>query len=451
NIVTSPEAAFTYNSPFCQGSTTTTLPSFTINNLPGIFSSSPTGIVFINTSTGQIDLVNSSPGTYMVFNNLAPAGGCAAAIDSTQIIINPMFNLQEVVAICSGNSYTFPDGTTQNNITTQLVYLSNLVTANSCDSIIQTTVNINPIFNITESTAVCNGDSYTFPDGTTQTNITTQTIYTSNLLTINGCDSIIQTTVNIDPQLNIVANPFDTICLGNSLVLTATSSGNGIITWYSDFAGTNVIGTGSPFSPPTPLSIGSFTYYVNETGNCPSQMDSVILNVQSVTAQINASPLSGFSPLLVNFGNGSTGANGYLWDFSNGNTDTIFNPSQTYTDPGNYQVVLIATDGLCWDTTFVVIEVFNESSILIPNVFTPNGDGINDIFTVDGLNIKSVEGEIYNRWGQKMFSWKNIKGHWDGRTLAGSKAPDGTYFYIIKAEGNDGEKYFEKGGFSLIR
>ena len=73
------------------------------------------------------------------------------------------------------------------------------------------------------------------------------------------------------------------------------------------------------------------------------------------------------------------------------------------------------------------------------------------MFTVKGTNLESVEGEVFNRWGQKMFSWSNIKGHWDGRTLAGEESPDGTYFYIIKAVGTDGSEYFKKGGFSLIR
>ena len=451
NIVTSPEAAFSYATPFCQGNTSAALPNFSGNNFPGTFSATPIGLVFISTSTGEIDLVNSTAGTYMVTNNLAASGGCIAAVDSMQIVINPSFIIPETVAICNGNSYTFPDGTTQTNITAQVIYASNLSTALGCDSIIQTTVNINPIFNILDTTAVCSGSSYTFPDGTIQNNITATVNYTSNLLTLNGCDSIIQSTVNVTPQSSIILNSTDTICLGDVLILAATGSGNGTITWYNDFAGTNIIGTGTPFFPLTPTSSGTFIYYVNETGACPSAMDSVIIIVQEVVAQINANPLTGSSPLLVTFGNGSIGATSYFWDFGNGNTDTTFNTTQTYTTPGNYQTILIATNGLCWDTAFVIVEVFDESNILIPNVFTPNGDGSNDVFTVDGINIKSVEGQIYNRWGQKMFSWNNIKGYWDGRTLAGSKAPDGTYFYIIKAEGNDGKKYLKKGGFSLIR
>jgi len=70
---------------------------------------------------------------------------------------------------------------------------------------------------------------------------------------------------------------------------------------------------------------------------------------------------------------------------------------------------------------------------------------------VEGTNLESVEGEIFNRWGQKMFGWDGVRGYWDGRTQSGSESPDGTYFYIIKAKGMDGVEYLKKGGFSLIR
>ena len=57
------------------------------------------------------------------------------------------------------------------------------------------------------------------------------------------------------------------------------------------------------------------------------------------------------------------------------------------------------------------MRAIGGSAILIPNVFTPNGDNEYDIFTVDGVNLESVEGEKFNRWGQKMFAWNNVKGH----------------------------------------
>jgi gliding motility-associated-like protein len=509
NIVNAPDAAFTYATPFCQDNGTA-LPTFVGNNFAGIFSTNPAGVVFVSTSTGEIDLTSSTPGTYTVYNNLAASGGCAAALDSFVITINPSFNLQETVSVCSGGSYTFPDGTTQTNITTQVlynsnltttlgcdsiiettvnvdpvifiqetvsvcsggsytfpdgttqtnittqvIYNSNLTTISGCDSIVETTVNVNPTFSTQETVSVCSGGSYTFPDGTTQTNITTQVVYTSNLTTTLGCDSIIETTVNIDSPLSIVADPVAPICFGENLILTATGSGNGTVTWYSDATGTNVIGTGSPFNATAQVSTtGLFTFYVNEAGTCPSALTAVNVIVGGVTASINATPTSGFMPLDVVFdNNSSTGPTvSYTWVFGDGTANSNqFEPTHTYSNLGNYTAVLIVTDGVCFDTAAVNIEVIGQSTILIPNVFTPNNDGSNDVFTVDGTNLESVEGQIFNRWGQKLYEWNSVKGSWDGRTQAGTEVPDGTYFYIIKAKGMDGEEYFKTGACTLIR
>lgn len=133
--------------------------------------------------------------------------------DVATLYVNPTYYLTKADVICSGDSYTFPDGTTQTNITAQVVYVSYLQTALGCDSIIETTVDVNPVYNIFENVSVCSGDDYTFPDGTIQTNIMATMIHTSNLLTALGCDSIIETTVNINPVYFIPEN--DTICSGD--------------------------------------------------------------------------------------------------------------------------------------------------------------------------------------------------------------------------------------------
>jgi len=146
-------------------------------------------------------------------SSLQTVNSCDSIIVTT-VNVNPTFNLTETESVCSGASYTFPDGTTQSNITSQVIYTSSLQTVNSCDSIIVTTVNVNPTFNLTETESVCSGASYTFPDGTTQSNITSQVIYTSSLQTINSCDSIIVTTVNVNPTYNLTET--ESVCSGGS-------------------------------------------------------------------------------------------------------------------------------------------------------------------------------------------------------------------------------------------
>ena len=263
-------------------------------------------------------------------------------------------------------------------------------------------------------------------------------------------------TVIVNPNLSATPDAVAPICYGDVLSLTATSTGNGTITWY-DTDGVTVIGTGSPFDATSYVpSSGTYIFYVNEENgsNCDGMLTPVVVVVGGVTASISAAPSTGFVPLDVVFTNGSTTGPGiaYTWDFGDGTGDTAFEPTHTYTDINSFVATLTVTDAAgCDASATVLIEVIGESTILIPNVFTPNGDGSNDVFTVSGTNLSDVNCVIFNRWGQKLYEWDRVKGSWDGRTLSGEECPDGTYFYIVEAKGKDGAEYFKKGGFSLIR
>jgi len=94
--------------------------------------------------------------------------------------------------------------------------------------------------------------------------------------------------------------------------------------------------------------------------------------------------------------------------------------------------------------------VLNASFILVPNVFTPNGDGVNDEFRVAYRSICEFHCWIYNRWQHLVYKWDDPTKGWDG-TLAGKKEPDSAYIYIIQATGCDGKKYKLKGTVNLLR
>jgi gliding motility-associated-like protein len=154
---------------------------------------------------------------------------------------------------------------------------------------------------------------------------------------------------------------------------------------------------------------------------------------------------------LVTFTDLSTGASTYNWTFGDGAISTSTNPTNTYTTNGTYTVTLLITSGTCVDTATAIIFVENGLSLEIPNVFTPNGDGTNDLFTILSTGVKEIDLQIFNRWGQKLFSFSGPKAAWDGLTETGAKVPDGTYFFFVKATGFDNKTIEKQGTVNLFR
>ncbi len=94
----------------------------------------------------------------------------------------------------------------------------------------------------------------------------------------------------------------------------------------------------------------------------------------------------------------------------------------------------------------------SESQLEFPNAFTPNGDGINDIFKAkEGYkSIVSFEAAVFSRWGKKLYEWRDLDGGWDGRS-GGHDVPDGAYYLVVKARGADGRNYNIKKVINILR
>jgi gliding motility-associated-like protein len=129
----------------------------------------------------------------------------------------------------------------------------------------------------------------------------------------------------------------------------------------------------------------------------------------------------------------------------NGDSSVVYQ----YTQPGTYWIKLIVSNGYCTDSSIVGIYV--TQGIFIPNVFTPNGDGQNDVFhvTVDGM--KQYHIEIFNRWGERIFQTDSPDIDWDGTSTGGIKESDGNYYYILTATDYKGVNYKYQGYIQLIR
>lgn len=169
-------------------------------------------------------------------------------------------------------------------------------------------------------------------------------------------------------------------------------------------------------------------------------------------ASISATPVAGTVPLIVNLNNAGIGKIN-KWTFGDKQRpDNSSNPVHVFETPGVYTIVLTSTspDGRI-STDSVKIEATGNSSILIPNSFSPNGDGKDDLFVFNSQNITSMEVLIFDKKGKTIFKSKGIDCKWDGKNQQGKVSQEGIYYYMVSAYGTDGKKYEQKGSIQLIR
>jgi gliding motility-associated-like protein len=117
---------------------------------------------------------------------------------------------------------------------------------------------------------------------------------------------------------------------------------------------------------------------------------------------------------------------------------------------GSYTTYVIVTDSYgCADTASITVVVDGNIDLIVPNVFSPNGDNTNDVFFITAEGYKQLHLEIYDRWGLKLWEVEGLNPSWDGRTSAGLVVPDGTYYYILT--GTDfRNKTMEKTGYLSV-
>ena len=152
---------------------------------------------------------------------------------------------------------------------------------------------------------------------------------------------------------------------------------------------------------------------------------------------------------IINLIDNSTNATTWQWDFGNGYNSNNQNPQTTYSNTGIYTISLITTDSMgCSDTTTKILDI--KPGVLVPNVFSPNGDGTNDVFLIPEIGLQDYKVEIYNRWGQILYSGEEGTAAWDGTTPTGEKCPEGTYFLIITGQLSN-DKFIYKGTVQLTR
>jgi gliding motility-associated-like protein len=270
--------------------------------------------------------------------------------------------------------------------------------------------------------------------------------------TINGCTDTETISIVADVSAPTGVNAGGNVllpCDSGSVVLNGASTSASVsFTWSGPnsytFTGQNANGVSLP---------GTYTLLVTDNVTGCTSSDTINVINQSVQASFTSDQTLGVAPLPVNFTNTSIGTASYAWDFNDGNTSLLTDPSNLFQNPGTYSVVMVAFNsaGTCSSVATGVITVEDPFLIEIPNVFTPNGDGANDVFSIKAKGVKDISLQIFNRWGQKMYEFTGPKAAWDGLTPQGAEVPTGTYFYFIKAEGFDNQLVEKQGTLNLFR
>jgi gliding motility-associated-like protein len=268
---------------------------------------------------------------------------------------------------------------------------------------------------------ICSGDSALIHG----VNQTVAGVYTDTLSSTSGCDSVVSITLSIFPLAT--SNNSQNICQGDSILL------------------------GGSFQ--TTAGVYNDTISGGSANGCDSVVFSTLIVDPLPVVSFSSTPNTGLLPLSVDFMNTSTGADIYSWDFGDGGISASTDPSYVYLTEGDFTVMLTASsaDGCAASFSFSYVNVSDLVELLIPNVFTPNGDGKNDNFYVMSVGVESVHMGIFNRWGQLLSEWTTIGAYWDGRSMSGELAPEGTYFYVYSAITIGGEVLRQNGAITLLR
>ncbi|HEX2901097.1 MAG TPA: PKD domain-containing protein, partial [Bacteroidia bacterium] len=144
-------------------------------------------------------------------------------------------------------------------------------------------------------------------------------------------------------------------------------------------------------------------------------------------------------------------ASGVDWSFGDGVSAFTGQVTHTYQDTGTYCITINAYNQFgCHDDSMQCITILQDPFLWIPTGFTPNGDGLNDIFFAGGVEIKQFEMWIFDRWGKLIFHSDAMDKGWDGKAMQ-EDSPEGAYVFKIHAVNNEGFKMDRAGTVTLIR
>ncbi|MFT7611555.1 MAG: gliding motility-associated-like protein [Parvicellaceae bacterium] len=524
--------------------TVNALPTITVTGLDTICDGDATTLTASGATSYSWDTGDNTPSTtvtpastttYIVTGTDANSCVNTAAVTvavlppPTAVITGPITacdNAPITLTASGGGTYSWSTGSTASSIvvnpTTDSTYAVTVSIGTCSDVATQTiTVNTAPTGSVTGSNVVCLGDTATLTasGGTTYNwntggssssevvSPSTATTYEAYVEDANGCIDTVQFLVNVNPLPNISISGNDSICIGDSTVLTAVG---GIAYTWSTTEVTSSISV-------NPSTTSTYTVTGSDINTCSNTVSVIITVLPPPTASITGDTLvcQGSPILLVASGGGS-----YLWN--TGATTTFITDSPvtttsysvvasvgTCSDTAQYTVNVTPTPAAdagsdvtiiigqtvdlfasggstitwladptlsctncddptaaptssttycaeviengCVDTACVTVTVDIQcGDLFVPTAFSPNGDGSNDCFKVYSNCLKTLNLVVYARWGEVVYESSDVDACWDG-TYKGEELNTSTFIYIVEVSLLDGTTESLKGNISLIR
>ena len=369
----------------------------------------------------------------------SPAAGLSATTVANPLA-SPVATTNYTVTVTDANGCTATDA-----VTVTVNTLPNVNAGNDANVCAGASANLSASGGTTYSWSPLTGLSNPTIANPTATPVS-PTNYTVTVTDANGCtgSDVVQVGINPTP---VMAQPSssNSDCGSSTGTVTAVAPTNGTAPY------TYSINNGAQQSALqfNGLAMGTYTVEVTDANGCKSTQTINVGSTIAVNAAFTPSPASGTVPLSVTATNTSTGATNYIWTMGNGSGSFAVNPSTVYNNPGTYTITLLAYNNLpqCFDSVSYTVVVFPEASLVIPNVFTPNGDNVNDVFKISGTGVVKADVNIFDRWGLKVATWSGDL----SQTWNGDQVTDGTFYYVIVAEAIDGSKKEYSGHVNIFR
>lgn len=494
NLQAAPVGTFQYdNNPYCAiGTAVVTL---TGGGQSGTYSS--TAGLSINSANGSVDLSASTPNTYTVTNTI-PAGSCPQVIETTTITIqleeDASFNYAatdfclsnanvtpQITGAIGGTFTVLPSGLSINASTGEIDFSTSTVddytitytTSGACPGVETFDISVLAVPTLpilTEDFAtICANESITISISSPQSGVVYNIYYAATggvllgtapmtfaptgsgsyfvqAVNAGGCvnaGGMVEFKLTVNPLPTITSNGDETICPGENATISVNATGT--ITWSNGDSGSSIV--------VSPASSTPYTATVTDANGCENStaVNVAVIGVGSIDAEDDFATVPFGESVSINVLQNDAGGSiptvstnpisGSAVVESNGTI--TYQPNTGFSGHDQFTYVICSSVcALVCDTANVYITIDGKLiDFVIPEGFTPDGDGTNDVFILPNLALyPNTEVIIFNRWGAKVFESNDYQNDWDGRSqsslnVGGDELPEGTFYYIINMGG----------------